>query len=90
MRFPDFMKNFGIWGTQEGHIGPVSKMLDTHGGKTSTSECNEAARLHFCYIYADDLHCGQWPQSRRDDDKRGSRSEFCTSKVAKKVIKRGK
>ena len=27
-------------------------MMDTHGGKTSTSECNEAALLHFCYIYA--------------------------------------
>ena len=86
----EFKRSKGSSGTQEWHLYRFSELMDTHGGKTSTSECNEAALLHFCYIFANDLHCGQWPQSRIDDDKRGSRSEFCNKKVAKRVIKRGK
>ena len=90
LMFPDLMENFCISGTQEWHIYRFSELMNTHGGKTSTSECTETALLHFCYIFANDLQCGQWPQSRLDDDKRGSRSEFCNKKGAKRVIKRGK
>ena len=86
----ELKRSKGSSGTQEWHLYRFSELMDTHGGKTSTSECTETALLHCCYIFANDLHCGQWQQSWIDDDKRGSRSEFCNKKVAKRVIKRGK
>ena len=43
----EFKRSKGSSGTQELHLYRFSELMDTHGGKTSTSECNEAARLHF-------------------------------------------
>ena len=88
--FGCFWHSEGFSGTSDGQFDQFSKKLDTHGEKKSASECSKAAHLQFCYKNARDMQCSSWPQSRRDAGERGSRCEFCTSKVAKKVIKRGK
>ena len=88
--FGCFWHSEGFSGTPDGQFDQFSEKLDTHGEKKSASECSKAAHLQFCYKNARDMQYSTWLQSRRDAGERGSRCEFCSSKVAKKVTKRGK